>query len=245
MEVVAFHGVTKTFRTDRPWGLKDALLGSKGKRQVSRLVTAVDNVSFSVIEGESVALLGHNGSGKSTTLKLLAGTIVPSSGSVVTRGKIAPLLELGGGFHPDLSGRENVYLNASLLGVRRHYVKRHMDEILEFASLVEFADMPVRFYSSGMTARLGFSVAVHVQPEVLLLDEVLAVGDAGFQEKCLRRMQALRDEGRTMILVTHSWTQAEGFCDRAIVLSRGRLVFDGPVEESYGAFEHSSHLLDA
>jgi ABC-2 type transport system ATP-binding protein len=243
MSIVSFESVTKTFRMGRPSGIKEALLGSKRKRHRSRLIRAVDDVSFSIAAGETVALLGHNGSGKSTSLKLLAGTIAPTLGSVKTRGRLAPLLELGAGFHPDLTGRENIFLNAAILGVGRKYAVSHLDEIIEFSGVGQFIDTPVRFYSSGMAARLGFSVAVHVEPEIILIDEVLAVGDAGFQEKSLAKMAALRDEGRTLILVTHSLAQAQQFCSRGLVLSHGKLIGDGPVESVGAAFAESTHEL--
>jgi ABC-2 type transport system ATP-binding protein len=242
MAAISLQGVTKTFRVGRPWGVKDALLGSKGHRHRSQEVRAVSEVTFEITAGETTALLGHNGSGKSTTLKLLAGTIAPTSGIVRAHGRIAPLLELGAGFHPDLTGRENVFLNAALLGVRRKYVREHLDEIIDFSGLEDFIDTPVRFYSSGMAARLGFAVAVHVEPEIVLLDEVLAVGDAGFQEKCLSRMERMKAEGRTLILVTHSLPQAQDFCSRALVLEQGRLVFDGPVGKASTAYNKSTHL---
>lgn len=242
MDAVQFESVSKHFSVGRPWGVKDALLGSRGNRHQIRRVCAISEVSFSVSQGEAVGLLGHNGSGKSTTLKLLAGTIRPSAGKVRSSGRIAPLLELGAGFHSDLTGRENVFLNAAFLGVRRSYVKKHLNEIIEFSGVESFIDTPVRFYSSGMSARLGFSVAVHVEPEIVLMDEVLAVGDAGFQERCFARMRQLKDEGRTIILVTHSFQQAVGFCSRGLVLDHGQLTFDGPIAESRGAFEGSTHL---
>ena len=225
--MITFEDVSKSFRVGRASALKDLLLGSRGHRSESRIVHAVRHVSFTVADGESVALLGHNGAGKSTILKLLAGTIQPSGGSVTSRGRIAPLLELGAGFHPDLTGRENIFMNAAVLGLPRSYVRAHIEEIVEFSGLEDSIDMPVRFYSSGMYARLGFSVAVHVEPEILLIDEVLAVGDVEFQEKCLTKMQELRAEGRSMILVTHSQEQAQQFADRVLVLSHGTLLHDG------------------
>ena len=225
--MIIFDDVSKSFRVGRSSALKDLLLGSRGHRGESRVVHAVRDVSFSVADGESVALLGHNGAGKSTILKLLAGTIQPSAGTVTSRGRIAPLLELGAGFHPDLTGRENIFMNAAVLGLPRSYVRTHVKEIIEFSGLENSIDMPVRFYSSGMYARLGFSVAVHVDPEILLIDEVLAVGDVEFQGKCLARMQQLRTEGRSMILVTHSQEQAQQFADRVLVLSHGTLLYDG------------------
>jgi ABC-2 type transport system ATP-binding protein len=237
---VAFAQVTKTFRVGRPFGVKDALLGSRGRRHQSRTFRAVDCVSFTVAKADTVALLGHNGSGKSTVLKLLAGTIAPTQGHVATFGRISPLLELGAGFHPDLTGRENIFLNGAILGVQRKYIKDHFDDIVAFSELEGFIDTPVRFYSSGMAARLGFSIAVHVEPEVVLIDEVLAVGDAGFQAKCLARMAELRDEGRTLVLVTHSLSQAQEFCSRAIVMDHGRLIYDGSASGAREAFEVST-----
>lgn len=226
--MITFDDVSKSFHVGRASALKDFVLGSRGHRSKSRVVHAVRHVSFTVADGESIALVGHNGAGKSTILKLLAGTIQPSSGLVTSRGRIAPLLELGAGFHPDLTGRENIYMNASVLGLPKSYIRSHMDEIIDFSGLENSIDTPVRFYSSGMYARLGFSVAVHVDPEILLVDEVLTVGDAAFQEKCLKTMQRLRAEGRSMILVTHSPDQAQQFADRVLVLDRGMLVHDGP-----------------
>jgi len=230
--VITFDGVSKSFKVGRASALKDLVLGSQGHRSQSRLVHAVRNVNFAVADGESIALLGHNGAGKSTILKLLAGTIQPSKGVVVSRGRIAPLLELGAGFHPDLTGRENIFMNASVLGLSRSYVRSHLEEIIDFSGLEESIDMPVRFYSSGMYARLGFSVAVHVDPDILLIDEVLAVGDVEFQSKCLRRMSELRREGRSLVLVTHSREQSRSFADRVLILDHGTLIHDGPLAES-------------
>lgn len=240
MEAVKFEHVTKSFRVGHSRGVKDAVLGSVGKRQRASTLLAVDDLTFRIQHGDAVALLGHNGSGKSTALKLLARTIVPASGKVSTNGRVAPLLELGAGFHPDLTGRENIFLNAAVLGVRRAYVRQHLSEIIEFSELGEFIDTPVRFYSSGMNARLGFSVAVHVEPEIVLIDEVLAVGDADFQKRCMERMEILRDEGRTLLLVTHSLPQAKAFCKRAIVLNHGKLVYDGSIDQVDEAYLSST-----
>lgn len=244
MAVVSFESVTRSFRQGRPRHLKDVILGSKGERRRSSVVNAVENLSFQVCSGESVALLGHNGSGKSTTLKLLAGTLPPSSGRVCVQGRIAPLLELGVGFHPDLTGRENVFLNGAVLGVSRRSLKLSLDEIIEFSGIREHIDSPLRFYSSGMTVRLGFAIAVSVAPDIMLIDEVLTVGDAAFQEKCLSHMKKMKSSGRTMILVTHDYAQAMDFCDRAIVLSRGRVTFDGSIASARAAFIASAHELN-
>lgn len=224
--MITFDRVSKSFRVGRASGLKDLLLGSSGHRSHSRVIQAVSNVTFEVPTGQSVALVGHNGAGKSTVLKLLAGTILPTSGKVEAHGRIAPLLELGAGFHPDLTGRENVFLNASIMGLPRSFVRQHLDEIIDYSGLHDSIDMPVRFYSSGMYSRLGFSVAIHTDPDILLVDEVLAVGDEEFQRKCLASMELMRSEGRTMILVTHSLDQATTFADRILVLEHGRIVSD-------------------
>ena len=244
METIRLDRVTKSFRVGRSRHVKDFLLGAKGQRHKSRSATAVRDLSFTVMTGETLAILGHNGSGKSTTLKLLAGVMTPSSGSIFVDGSVAPLLELGSGFHPDLTGRENIFLNAAILGVPRKVVKMRLDEIVDFSGIEEQLDTPVRFYSSGMFVRLGFAIAVNVEPEIVLVDEVLAVGDAGFQEKCLARMAQMKNEGRTIVLVTHSWEQATGFCDRAIVLSHGSCTYDGPVQGAQQAYAQSSHELD-
>lgn len=244
MEIIRLDHVTKSFRVGRPRHLKDLLLGAKGQRHKSRVSTAVRDLSFTVTSGGTLAILGHNGSGKSTTLKLLAGVMTPSSGCIFVNGSVAPLLELGSGFHPDLTGRENIFLNAAILGVPRKVVKTRLDEIVDFSGIEEQLDTPVRFYSSGMFVRLGFAIAVNVEPQIVLVDEVLAVGDAGFQEKCLARMAQMKAEGRTIVLVTHSWEQAMGFCDRAIVLSHGSCTYDGPVQGAQQPYAESSHELD-
>lgn len=241
MAAIELEHVTKSFRIGRSRSVKETVLGSFRHRSSSHFIQAVDNLTFQVNHGESVALLGHNGSGKSTALKLLAGTIAPSSGLIRKRGRVAPLLELGAGFHPDLTGRENIFLNAAILGVRRQYVRTHLDEIIDFADLRDFVDSPVKHYSSGMQARLGFAIAVHVEPEIVLIDEVLAVGDAGFQRRCLEKMMILRDEGRTLILVTHSFAQAQNFCSRALILDHGKLTFDGAINDAEVAYARSTH----
>lgn len=238
MEAIRFEKVSRSFRQGRPLYVKEALLGSRGVRAQSRVTHAVNDLSFSVDSGEAVALLGHNGSGKSTTLKLLARVLTPTSGRVLSRGRIAPLLQLGSGFHPDLTGRENVYLNAAILGMERRRIIARMDDIVSFAGLEDHIDMPVRFYSTGMNARLGFAIAINVEPEIMLIDEVLAVGDNDFQVRCLERMRELKQDGRTMILVTHSLAQAQSFCQRAIVLDHGNCTYDGEVsgaQEPYAA----------
>lgn len=231
MEVIRFEHVSKTFSTRESLTLKDFLLGIAGKRVSTTHHTALDDVNFSIRDGEAVALLGHNGSGKSTSLKLLSGVIAPSSGVIRARGRMAPLLELGSGFHPDLTGRENIYLNGGILGISRSEIRKNFDAIVDFAGVETFIDTPLKFYSSGMSVRLGFSIAVHIQPEILLVDEVLAVGDSDFQKKSLDRMRRFKDDGATIVFVTHSRTLAQDFCDRGLLLEHGRLVFDGDVRE--------------
>ena len=237
---IRFEGVSKRFRISQTKNFKELLLGVSGHRRPAVVIDAVRHLDLQIGQGESVALLGHNGSGKSTTLKMLAGTVAPSTGRIWARGRIAPLLELGAGFHPDLTGRENVFLNAAILGIGRTEVLRRLDRIVAFAEVEDFLDTPVKFYSSGMTVRLGFAIAVNVDPEILLVDEVLAVGDESFQTKCLDRMRELQSAGRTIVLVTHSLQQAMDFCTRALVLDHGLAVYDGPMAGATEAYHASS-----
>src|SRR3990170_1679127 len=192
---------------------------------------ALRDVSFRVARGESLGIIGRNGSGKSTILKLIAGVMAPSEGEINVYGRVSPLIELGAGFHPDLTGRENVFLNASILGMSRKEVSARFDEIISFAELWDFVDTPVKRYSSGMYIRLGFSVAVHSYPEVLLVDEVLSVGDAFFQEKCLAKMHEFQGRGTTMVLVSHSMELVERFCERVLFVNGGHLLADGAPAE--------------
>lgn len=217
--------------------LKERLL-AVGRNQ-SEQFNALADVTFSVEQGETVGLLGHNGSGKSTLLKCLAGTIRPSEGQVRVWGRVAAMLELGAGFHPDLTGRENVYLNASILGVPSERIDEVFDEIVDFSELQGFIDSQVKYYSSGMYARLGFAVAVHLEPDLLLVDEVLAVGDEAFQRKCLGRVRSLQEQGTTILIVTHSPDQVLQLCDRAIVLDHGRVIHDGDPPLGVRAFRNS------
>ncbi|HVA05943.1 MAG TPA: ABC transporter ATP-binding protein [Acidimicrobiales bacterium] len=197
---------------------------------------ALKNVSVQVNEGETLGILGRNGSGKSTLLKCVCGVLQPTSGEVVVRGKLAGLLELGAGFQLDLTGRENIYLNGSLLGMTKREVDKVFDDIVDFSELEEFIDGPVKFYSSGMYVRLGFAVAVNVDPDILVVDEVLAVGDERFQRKCIDRVRLFQNEGRTILLVTHSPDQVRSICDRAVVLSHGELVTDSLPGEAVRIF---------
>jgi ABC-type polysaccharide/polyol phosphate transport system ATPase subunit len=218
--------VSKRFRLfrEKPSSLKARLISSRSRAED---FWALRDVSFEVREGESLGLIGHNGSGKTTLLKVIAGILRPTEGVVRSRGRVAALLELGAGFHPELTGRENVYLNASFLGLTRRDTDRVYDDIVEFAEIADFMDNQVKFYSSGMLVRLGFAVAVHVDPEILLVDEVLAVGDEAFQAKCLNRIRGFQKQGRTIVLVTHALDTVRQVCDRAVMLDHGELYAKG------------------
>ena len=192
---------------------------------------ALKGVSFEVKEGSTLGLIGRNGSGKSTLLKIISGVLTPSSGQVIRPVSTAALLELGAGFQPDMTGRENIYLNSSILGRSRKDTSLVIDEIIDFSGIVDFIDTPVKFYSSGMYARLGFAIAIHTNPELLLVDEILAVGDAPFQKKCLEKIKEMQNEGRTIILVTHDSNTVQTFCDLAVLLYHGKLISQGnPLE---------------
>jgi len=238
-DIVRLDGVVKEFRVRKDNSLKDRIVhfGKLGQEHRSAF-TAVDDVTLSIQAGSTVGLMGANGSGKSTLLKLIGGIVSPTRGTVRTRGRMAALLELGAGFHPDLSGRENVYLNASLLGLSRQQIEERFDDILAFSGIGDFIETAVKFYSSGMYVRLAFAVAVHTDPDILLVDEVLAVGDEAFQRKCMDRIAQFRKEGRTIILVSHSANQVQELCDRGIVLSHGEVVFDGDTNEAVGALRN-------
>jgi ABC-2 type transport system ATP-binding protein len=225
-EAIAIDQVSKTFRiaVDPVHSVKERILrlGRSGYEEFH----ALQPLSLSIGQGETVGVLGHNGSGKSTLLKCIAGILTPTTGTISLRGRLASLLELGAGFHPDLSGRENVFINAAFLGISRKEIGRRFDDIVEFAELEQFIDEPVKHYSSGMYVRLGFAVAVNVEPDILLVDEVLAVGDEVFQKKCLSRVKQFQDEGRTIVVVTHAADMVREICNRAIVLDHGVLVAD-------------------
>jgi lipopolysaccharide transport system ATP-binding protein len=198
---------------------------------------ALHDISFSVAPGESLGIIGHNGAGKSTMLALLAGVMLPSEGKVTTAGRIAPVLELGAGFHPDLSGEENAILNAVILGLTRKEALERLDDIVAFSELGQFILQPIRTYSSGMVVRLGFSVAVHTTPDILLVDEVLAVGDADFQKKSRERILDLRGRGVSMVLVSHAMETVRAVCDRVIWIEHGRVQASGSVGEVIDAYE--------
>lgn len=236
---IEIEGVSKRFKLyrDKPHSLKERLL-QVGRNTFDEF-WALHDVSLEVHDGETVGLLGHNGSGKSTLLKCVAGTLRPTNGTIRTRGRVAALLELGAGFHGDLTGRENVYLNGSILGFKAAEIDRIFDDIVAFAELEQFIDLPVRHYSSGMFARLGFAVAVNVDPDILLVDEVLSVGDEAFQRKCMDRIRGFQRDGRTIFLVTHAADLVRQLCDRAAVLDHGELVTFGEPNAAVRAFRET------
>ncbi len=235
------EGVSKRYYLNprRPWRLRD-LIGRP--RSLFRQIVprepfwALRNVSLEINKGEIVGIIGRNGSGKSTLLSVLAGLSPPTTGRVAVNGRFAALLDLGAGFHPQVTGRENAYINALFMGMPKQRARELVPQIIEFSGLEEFGDQPIRTYSSGMLMRLGFSVAVHVEPEILLIDEVIAVGDADFQQKCLDHFAKLKEQSTTIVLVTHNVTTLREFADRAIFLEHGQVEQDGPPEAVVDAY---------
>lgn len=201
--------------------------------------TALDNVSFDVKKGETLGLIGRNGAGKSTTLKLISGILKPTEGEIIVRGNVVPMLELGAGFDLELSGRENIYLNGAILGYTEEYLNSKFDEIVDFSEIREFIDMPIRNYSSGMMARLAFSIASVVEPEILIVDEILAVGDAPFQEKSYNRMKELMSGGATVLFVSHNLEKLEEMCDRIVWIEKGKVVKIGKADKIITEYKES------
>ena len=236
-EVIRVRDVAKKFVVRKDSSIKERIvtLGRAGRKHRQEF-WALKDISLDIMAGQTIGLIGHNGSGKSTLLKLIGGILQPTAGTVQQRGRIAALLELGAGFHPDLTGRENVYLNASVLGLSRDETDAKFDAIVGFAGIGEFIDTQVKFYSSGMYVRLAFAVAVHTDPDILLVDEVLAVGDEAFQRKCLDKIRTFQTEGRTIIIVSHSLGQISELCDRAVLMNRGEIVFDGDASTAVARF---------
>jgi lipopolysaccharide transport system ATP-binding protein len=235
--------VSKVFPRHRHliWGLKQALLHLPSllrKMRTDRFL-ALQDVCLDVGLGETIGVIGANGSGKSTLLGVIAGVIRPETGIVEVHGRVAPLLELGAGFHPDLTGRENIELNGVLMGLTRREVTERMEAIVAFSGLTRSLHEPIRTYSSGMVARLGFSVAVHLEPDILLIDEILAVGDNHFQTRCLERLAEFRRKGVTIVLVSHSLSEVRLLCDRVVWLEAGRIVMQGKPDEVVTAYERS------
>ncbi len=237
--VIRASNISKRFVIHKEKSLKERVVNFRRSNKHKEDFWALKDVSFEIAAGETVGLIGANGSGKSTMLKIIGGILQANSGSMAYRGRMAALIELGAGFHPDLTGRENVYLNASLLGLSRKDTDGLFEDIVEFSGVREFIDTQVKFYSSGMYVRLGFAIAVHVDPDVLLIDEVLAVGDEPFQAKCVDRIKLFQKEGRTIVFVSHSAEQVKELCSRAIVLSHGEMVFDGNTTRAVAALRKS------
>ncbi|TFV83807.1 ABC transporter ATP-binding protein [Microbacterium sp. dk485] len=219
----------KTFLLHHAHSLKDTVVATLRGRKTTSVFHALNGVDLVINEGESVAILGLNGSGKSTLLKLISGVMQPDGGEVLTRGRVAGLIEVGAGFHPELSGRENVFLNAAILGMSRKEIAARYDEIVAFSEIEPFIDQEVKHYSSGMFMRLAFSVAIHVELDVLLVDEILSVGDAPFREKCRLKFQELIAQNKTLVVVSHDMEMVRELCTRGIVMNKGEVVYDGPV----------------
>ena len=251
MAVIEFENVRKAYRRGYGRGsLRDAIpemfgrLVGQGNRDNGNLLWALDGVSFEVKAGETLGLIGPNGAGKTTILKLLSRVTRPTSGRIAVKGRMSALIELGAGFHPDLTGRENVYLNAAILGLKKQEIDRKFDQIVEFAELEDFIDTPVKRYSSGMYVRLGFAVAAHVDPDVLLIDEVLAVGDHMFKDKCVQRINEFREAGKTMIIVSHNKEMIQRLCNRALFLHKGRVMYLGDVQKALDLY-HTGFVSEA
>lgn len=242
---IVVDNITKHFRVylDKGRTLKELALFSKRRKFEDRKV--IDGISFKVAKGEAVALIGHNGCGKSTTLKLLTKIMYPDTGKITMQGRVSSLIELGAGFHPDMSGRENIYINASIFGLTRKEIDRRVDQIIEFSELKDYIDNPVRTYSSGMYMRLAFAVAINVDADILLVDEILAVGDANFQAKCYEKMRDLKANGVTIVLVTHDMSTVKTFCNRAIWINKGKIAAEGKsgdIVDTYLAYMNEQRM---
>ena len=231
--VIKFDHVTKKFSKLSQKTFKEFIPALIRGEQTTESFTALNDISFEIKRGETVGIIGPNGSGKSTILKLIAGVMSPNSGKIMVKGKISPLIELGAGFHPELTGSENIYLNGAILGLKRKEIDKNFQSIIDFAELQEFIDQPVKHYSSGMYMRLAFAVAVHVYPEILIVDEILSVGDQAFQEKCFAKMEEFKkSKDVTIIFVSHSLNQVEKFCTRAIYLNDHKIQYDGNTQKT-------------
>jgi ABC-2 type transport system ATP-binding protein len=235
--IVSVENVSKKFTIHTHKSVKERLVNSASQRRYREDFWALRDVNLEIEAGSTVGLVGHNGSGKSTLLKVIGGIIEPTTGSVKRRGRMAALLELGAGFHPDLSGRDNVYLNAAILGLNQKEIDRYFDAIVDFSGIEAFIDTQVKFYSSGMYVRLAFAVAVHVDPDLLLVDEVLAVGDEPFQAKCMDKILEFQREGRTIVVVSHSAGQVARLCDQVVVMKNGDVIFNGDTTKGLGVLQ--------
>lgn len=244
--IVSVDNVSKRFIVNSQKSFKERVLNARTGRKHKQDFWALQDINLEIETGSTVGLVGHNGSGKSTLLKVIGGIIGPTTGTVKRRGRMAALLELGAGFHPDLTGRENVFLNASILGLKKSEIEKHFDAIVDFSGVEDFIDTQVKFYSSGMYVRLAFAIAVHVDPDLLLVDEVLAVGDEPFQAKCMAKISEFQREGRTIVLVSHSAPQIQQLCNRVVVLNHGVMLFDGNAREGLRILQagYSKELKD-
>lgn len=231
-ESIVVDSVSKRFTLYDTRTLKDRAIALAHRQKVNPSFLALDDVSLTIADGESIGLMGLNGSGKSTLLRLISGVLSPDAGEVLVRGRIAGLIELSAGFQATLTGRENIYLNGAISGMEQAEIEEKFDRIVDFAGIEKFLDTPVGRYSSGMQARLGFSVAIETDSEIFIIDEVLAVGDPPFKKKCLKRIAQIREQGRTIVFVSHNTTQVKRVCDRAVVLQKGQLAFQGSVPDA-------------
>lgn len=232
MPRIVVDDVHKDFKLRHTHSIKETFVAAIKRKPLTTDFHALDGVSFEIGEGEAVALLGFNGSGKSTMLKLISGVLTPDQGRVLTRGRVAGLIEVGAGFHPDLSGRENIFLNAAILGMSKKETEERYDQIVEFSEIEQFIDTEVKHYSSGMFLRLAFSVAIHTEVDILLIDEILSVGDEPFQKKCLQRIRELHSQGKTLVVVSHDLDMVSKLCERGVLLRGGKVLFDGPSGEA-------------
>ena len=238
--VIAVDDVVQCYRLirERPDTLREIFAKLHRRRTTYHRFEALKHVSFSICQGSTTGIIGRNGSGKSTLLKLIAGVFPPTSGRVSVCGSIAPLIELGAGFHHELTGRENILINGLLLGLTKRQIQERESRIIEFAEIGEFIDSPVKQYSSGMYMRLAFAVATEVDPDILLIDEILAVGDASFREKCYDRLRAFHDRGKTIVIVSHDIGMIKLFCERVLLINKGELIADGRAEEVISQYSH-------
>ena len=241
MNMIEFKNVHKYFHLQHQKTLKEFVQAFFRKQKTLERIHALKDADFSIQKGESVGIIGRNGAGKSTVLKLIAGVSSPTSGTIRVKGKVAPLIELGAGFHPELSGRENIFLNGVILGLTEEQIHERFQDIVDFAEIHQFIDSPVKVYSSGMYMRLAFSVAIMIKPEIMLIDEILAVGDAAFQDKCMRKMEEFKSKGVTFVLVSHNPGDIKQFCNRVIYLKHGAVVFDGETTEGLEMYEKDVH----
>jgi ABC-2 type transport system ATP-binding protein len=229
---IVVDDVHKDFKLRHTHSIKETFVAAMRRKPLTTEFHALDGTSFTIREGEAVALLGFNGSGKSTMLKLISGVLTPDRGKVLTRGRVAGLIEVGAGFHPDLSGRENIFLNAAILGMTKKEIEARFDDIVAFSEIEQFIDTEVKHYSSGMFLRLAFSVAIHTEVDVLLIDEILSVGDEPFQRKCIARIRELHDAGKTLVVVSHDLNMVSDLCGRGILLQGGKVAFDGDSKQA-------------